>query len=164
MTEQKPALALNYLLNLEESQDGFKLATFGKKQFTQFITPLISIGLLIWGFYLGVNGAGRYYVILGAVFLVLQIVVRYLILPLIFKRQFVKYQLGKSEQQLQLFQDYALMTTQGRERKFNYTDVQRFAEGQLTYVIELKSRAVIIVPKRAMLDEHDKTRFENTFK
>ncbi|EXB62383.1 hypothetical protein J551_1321, partial [Acinetobacter sp. 1475718] len=31
MTEQKTALSLRYYLNLEESQDGFSLVTFGKK-------------------------------------------------------------------------------------------------------------------------------------
>ncbi len=51
MSETQPALSLRYTLNLEESQDGFALATFGKKQFTRFITPLISIGIIIWGFF-----------------------------------------------------------------------------------------------------------------
>ena len=49
MSELKPALSLRYFLNLEESQDGFALATFGKKQFTRFITPLISVGIIAWG-------------------------------------------------------------------------------------------------------------------
>ncbi len=31
MTEQKSALSLRYYLNLEESQDGFGLVTFGKE-------------------------------------------------------------------------------------------------------------------------------------
>jgi hypothetical protein len=30
MSELKPAISLRYQLNLEESQDGFALATFGK--------------------------------------------------------------------------------------------------------------------------------------
>ena len=52
-------------MNLEESQDGFSLVTFGKKQFTRFLTPAISIAIIIWGFYLGLSGVGRYYVGLG---------------------------------------------------------------------------------------------------
>jgi hypothetical protein len=68
MSELKPAISLRYQLNLEESQDGFALATFGKKQLTRFITPVISIAIIIWGFYLGFSGVGRYYVALGAFF------------------------------------------------------------------------------------------------
>ncbi len=37
MTEQKTALSLRYYLNLEESQDGFSLVTFGKKQLPVFL-------------------------------------------------------------------------------------------------------------------------------
>ena len=62
MSEIKPTLSLRYILTLEESQDGFALATFGKKQFTRFITPVISIAIIIWGFYLGLDGVGGYYV------------------------------------------------------------------------------------------------------
>ena len=68
MSETKPAVSVRYFLNLEESQDGFALATFGKKQISRFITPFVSIGIIIWGFYLGFNGVGRYYVALGAFF------------------------------------------------------------------------------------------------
>jgi hypothetical protein len=46
----------------------------------------------------------------------------------------------------------------------NYNDVQKFAEGKLTYMLELKSRSVIIVPKRAFKDSTDQTLFANTFK
>ncbi len=52
MSENKPALSTRYFLTLEESQDGFALATFGKKQMTRFITPLISVGIIVWGFML----------------------------------------------------------------------------------------------------------------
>ena len=60
MSEQRPALSLRYYLNLEESQDGFGLVTFGKKTFTRFLTPLISIDIIIWGIYLGFSGVGSY--------------------------------------------------------------------------------------------------------
>ena len=56
MSENKPALSTRYFLTLEESQDGFALATFGKKQMTRFITPLISVGIIVWGFMLGFSG------------------------------------------------------------------------------------------------------------
>ncbi|SKZ34428.1 Uncharacterised protein [Mycobacteroides abscessus subsp. abscessus] len=76
MSDTQPALSLRYFLNLEESQDGFALATFGKKQFTRFITPLMSVAIIAWGFYLGFDGVGRYYVALGAFFLILQTLMR----------------------------------------------------------------------------------------
>lgn len=164
MTQQKPALSLSYVLSLEESQDGFKLATFGKKQITQFITPLISIGLIIWGIYLGFGGMGRYYVGLGVLFLIMQLVVRYMVLPFVFKRQFIKFQLGKNEQFFQLFQNQVVVSSQGRSRTFEYTDVKRFDEGKLTYILELKSRTVLVVPKRVFQTAKDKTLFENSFK
>lgn len=164
MSDNQPALSLRYFLNLEESQDGFSLATFGKKQITRFITPLVSIGVIIWGFMLGFSGVGRYYVALGAFFLMMQLLMRYWFLPMMFKRQFVKYQFGKSEQGMQLFQDYAEIIANGRKQIFNYTEVQKFATGKLTYMLELKNRTVIIVPKRAFENSVDQTLFENTFK
>ena len=164
MSETKPAVSVRYFLNLEESQDGFALATFGKKQISRFITPFVSIGIIIWGFYLGFNGVGRYYVALGAFFLILQLIMRYWFLPMMFKRQFVKYQLGKSEQGIELFQDHAEIYANGRKQMFNYSDVQKFATGKLTYMIELKNRTVVVVPKRAFEHSADQNVFENTFK
>lgn len=164
MSETLPALSLRYFLNLEESQDGFALATFGKKQFTRFLTPAISIGIIIWGFYLGLDDVGAYYVGLGLFFLLLQGLMRYWFLPMMFKRQFVKYQLGKSEQGIELFQDYAEIHANGRKNTFNYTEVANFAEGKLTYMVELKSKTVIIVPKSAFSTTADQTMFVNTFK
>ncbi|MNE43095.1 hypothetical protein D3C80_1372550 [compost metagenome] len=164
MSETQPAVSVRYFLNLEESQDGFALATFGKKQITRFITPLVSIGVIIWGFMLGFTGVGRYYVALGIFFLVMQLVMRYWFLPMMFKRQFVKYQFGKSEQGIELFQDHAEIYANGRKQIFNYNEVQNFAIGKLTYMIELKNRTVVIVPKRALADSADQAKFENTFK
>lgn len=68
MSQTPPSVSLRYCLNLDESQDGFALATFGKKQITRFITPLVSVAIIAWGFYLGFNQVGRYYVALGAFF------------------------------------------------------------------------------------------------
>ncbi|RKG36851.1 YcxB family protein [Acinetobacter rongchengensis] len=165
MSDTKPALSARYYLNLEESQDGFKLATFGKKQISQLLTPLISIGIIAWGIYLGFDGVGQYYVYLGGFFLILQILMRYWFLPMMFKKQFVKYQFGKSEQGIELFQDYAEIFSSGRPKQaFHYADVQKFAEGKLTYMIELKNRTVIIVPKRAFDASTEQSIFVNTFK
>lgn len=164
MSDNKPELSLRYYLNLEESQDGFALATFGKKQLTRFLTPLVSVAIVVWGLYLGFEGIGRYYIALGIFFLVLQFSMRYWFLPMMFKRQFVKYQFGKSEQGIDLFQDYAELFSSGRvKQKLQYMDVQRFTSGKLTYMIELKNKTVVIVPKRAFASAVDQTLFENTF-
>ena len=164
MSDTVPALSLRYYLNLEESQDGFSLATFGKKQLTRFITPLVSIAIIIWGVYLGPTGVGRYYVALGVFFLLLQLLMRYWFLPMMFKRQFVKYQFGKSEQGLELFQDHVELYANGRKQNFSYHEVQSFAMGKLTYMVEFKNRTVVIVPKRAFTDRQQQALFENTFK
>lgn len=165
MSDNKPALSIRYFLNLDESQDGFALATFGKKQVTRFLTPLVSIAILIWGLYLGLDGVGRYYVALGAFFIVLQLLMRYWFLPMMFKRQFVKYQFGKSEQGIDLFQNSAELFTSGRPKQaFNYTDVNKFVIGKITYMIELKNSTVVIVPKRAFETSADQALFENSFK
>ncbi|WP_407409184.1 YcxB family protein [Acinetobacter sp.] len=163
MSDSKSSLSLRYYLTLEESQDGFALATFGKKQITRFITPLVCVAILVWGLYLGIDGVGRYYVALGAFFLVLQLLMRYWFLPMMFKRQFVKYQFGKSEQGLDLYQDYAEIFANGGTKTLHYHEVANFAEGKLTYMLELKSRMVVIVPKRALRDAHEHALFSNSF-
>lgn len=89
---------------------------------------------------------------------------RYWFLPMMFKRQFVKYQFGKSEQGIALYQDYAEISANGRDKVVHYNEVQNFASGKLTYMIELKNRMVIIVPKRVFESTADQTLFENTFK
>ena len=165
MSDVQPTISLRYYLNLEESQDGFKLATFGKKQLSRFLTPLVSVGIIAWGLYLGFSGIGKYYVMLGGFFLLLQVFMRYWFLPMMFKRQFIKDQFGKSEQGIELFQDYFELFTSGRpKQKFNYAEVQSFLVGKMTYMIELKNRTVVIVPKRAFAQAADQTAFENTFK
>lgn len=165
MSDNQPTLSVRYFLTLEESQDGFALATFGKKQFTRFLTPLVSVAIVLWGLYLGMEGVGRYYVALGGFFIVLQLLMRYWFLPMMFKRQFVKYQFGKSEQGIDLFQNSAELFSSGRPKQaFNYADVKKFVMGKLTYMIELKNHTVVIIPKRAFENQTDLTVFENTFK
>jgi len=164
MSEQRPTLSLRYYLNLEESQDGFALVTFGKKTITRFLTPVISIAVILWGLYLGLTGVGRYYVALGVFFLLMQGLMRYWLLPLLFKRQFVRYQFGKSEQGIDLYQDQFELYAAGKKQTVQYTEVQSFAIGKLTYMLELKNHTVVIVPKRAFTDSNDQNKFENSFK
>ena len=164
MSEQRPALSLRYYLNLEESQDGFGLVTFGKMTFTRLLTPLISIAIIVWGIYLGFSGVGRYYVALGAFFLIMQGLMRYWLLPMLFKRQFVRYQFGKSEQGIDLYQDHFELYATGKKQSAQYAEVQSFAIGKLTYMLELKNHTVVIVPKRAFTDSAAQSKFENSFK
>ena len=164
MSEQRPTLSLRYYLNLEESQDGFALVTFGNKTITRFLTPVISIAVILWGLYLGLTGVGRYYVALGVFFLLMQGLMRYWLLPLLFKRQFVRYQFGKSEQGIDLYQDQFELYAAGKKQTVQYTEVQSFAIGKLTYMLELKNHTVVIVPKRAFTDSIDQNKFEKSFK
>lgn len=164
MSEQRPTLSLRYYLNLDESQDGFALVTFGKKTITRFLTPVISIAVILWGLYLGLTGVGRYYVALGVFFLLMQGLMRYWLLPLLFKRQFVRYQFGKSEQGIDLYQDQFELYAAGKKQTVQYTEVQSFAIGKLAYMLELKNHTVVIVPKRAFTDSIDQNKFENSFK
>ena len=113
---------------------------------------------------MGFDGVGRYYVALGAFFLLLQGIMRYWFLPMMFKRQFVKYQFGKSEQGIDLYQDHAEIFHNGRNKIVHYSEVQNFAKGKLTYMLELKNRTVVIVPKRAFADATEQSIFERTFK
>ncbi|MEG0603047.1 MAG: YcxB family protein [Acinetobacter sp.] len=164
MSEQRPTVSVRYYLNLEESQDGFALVTFGKKTFSRFLTPVISVAIMLWGIYLGFTGVGRYYVALGAFFLIMQGLMRYWLLPMLFKRQFVRYQFGKSEQGIDLYQDHFELYATGKKQTAQYAEVQSFAIGKLTYMLELKNHTVVIVPKRAFTDPADQTKFENSFK
>lgn len=145
MSEQRPTISARFYLNLEESQDGFALVTFGKKPITRFLTPAISIAIILWGIYLGFTGVGRYYVALGVFFLIMQAIMRFWLLPLLFKRQFVRYQFGKSEQGIDLYQDYFELYAAGKKQKAQYSEVQSFVIGKLTYMLELKNQTVVIV-------------------
>lgn len=140
------------------------LGDIRKETIHTVLTPVISIAIIIWGLYLGFSGVGRYYVALGVFFLVMQGLMRYWLLPMMFKRQFVRYQFGKSEQGIDLYQDYFELYAAGRKQAVQYSEVQTFAKGKLTYMLELKNKTVIIVPKRAFAQASDQTIFENTFK
>jgi hypothetical protein len=94
----------------------------------------------------------------------MQGLMRYWLLPMLFKRQFVRYQFGKSEQGIDLYQDHFELYATGKKQTAQYAEVQSFAIGKLTYMLELKNHTVIIVPKRSFTDPADQTKFENSFK
>lgn len=70
----------------------------------------------------------------------MQGLMRYWLLPMLFKRQFVRYQFGKSEQGIDLYQDYFELYSSERKQVVQYADVQTFAKGKLTYMLELKKQ------------------------
>ncbi|MGE8538681.1 MAG: YcxB family protein, partial [Acinetobacter sp.] len=61
-------------------------------------------------------------------------------------------------------QDYAEIFNNERSKLVPYSEVQNFVAGKLTYMLELKNRTVVIVPKRAFKDVTEQGIFENTFK
>lgn len=164
MTDSVPSFSCRYCLTLEESKEGFALATFGKKKFTRFITPLISIAIIIWGISLGMDGVGRFYVVLGVTFLLLQIFLRFVFLPKMFERQYKRYKFGEVQQGIDLYQNYGVLIAAGREQKFNYADVLKFVSGQLSYMIELKDKTVIILSRAGIEKTGQQAFFESVFR
>ena len=79
-------------------------------------------------------------------------------------RHILDAQFGKSEQGLDLYQDHFELYATGKKQTAQYAEVQSFAIGKLTYMLELKNHTVVIVPKRAFTDPTDQTKFENSFK
>lgn len=163
MTDLLPIFTCRYYLTLEEAKEGFALATFGKQKFTRFITPIISIAIIAWGLSMGMAGVGKYYVVLGSVFLLLQIALRFLLLPRLFERQYTRYKFGDTEQGITLYQDYGVLLANAREQKFNYSDVNKFSKGQKSYMLELRDSTVIIVSKQAVEKTGQMDFFESVF-
>ena len=162
---EQAVLSLRYYLNLAESQDGFTMATFGKKPISRFLTPLISVALIAWGIYLlqGSSNVGKYYIVLGTGFLLLQLALRFYVLPWLFKRQFVRHQFDKTEQGFDLYQDDVEFFASGRSKKIPYSEIKQLVSGKLTYMIELKSQTVIVVPKRVLSDAAQQQIFLQAF-
>lgn len=164
MTDIVPSFSCRYHLSLEEAKEGFALATFGKKKFARFVTPLISIAIIIWGLSLGVTGVGKFYVILGVTFLILQLVLRFIFLPKMFARQYTKYKFGEMEQGIDLYQNHGVLIAADRQQNFNYSDVVKFVIGKVSYMLELKDRTVIIVSKSSVVQTGQQALFESVFK
>lgn len=163
MTDIAPSFSCRYHLSLEEAKEGFALATFGKKKFARYITPLISIAIIIWGITLGMTGVGKFYVVLGASFLVLQLVLRFIFLPKMFSRQYTKYKFGEMEQGIDLYQNHGVLIAAGRQQNFNYSDVAKFMVGKVSYLIELKDKTVVILSKDAVAKTGEQAFFESAF-
>lgn len=162
MTESTATISCRYYLTLPEAQEGFALATFGKKKVTRFISPVISIVIILWGISLGMTGIGKVYVMIGVSFLLLHLLMRFVFLPRMFKRQYEQHRFGEVEQGIDLYQGYAVLFAAGREQQFNYADIAKFVVGKVSYMLELKDKTVIILSKDAVIKTGQQSLFEST--
>lgn len=161
MAEQA-TISLRYQLKLEEFQEAFRIASFGQKGIMAWMTTIIATLLMLWGFKIGFDNGGKYYIIFGAIFSIMQLIIRFYFMPQIFKRQFLKMQLDKKMQGIDLYQkNFYLANDKGQY--YAYPDVKKTAEGQLCYVLELKNHIAVIVPKRELTAEQQAI-FKQQFK
>lgn len=160
----QPSISIRYQLQLNEFQEAFKIASFGQKGIMAWITTVFATAMMMYGVYLGFNQGGKFYIIFGAVFSILQLLIRFYLVPMMFKRQFIKNKLDSIQQGLDLYQTEFVFWYHGRERHFNYTDVQKTAEGENCFVLELNNRVSVIIPKRAFKDAEQQQLFKNQFK
>lgn len=163
MTNSTSSFNCSYKLTLDEAKEGFALATFGKKKITRFLTPLISVGIIIWGLSMGVDGVGKMYVALGATFLILQVVLRLFFMPKMFERQYVRSRMNEVQQGIQLFQDYGIIEAGGNQKEFKYPEIKTFVVGKQSYMLELDNKMVIIVSKAAVVATGQQYFFESVF-
>ena len=164
MTNTTPSFSCYYQLTLDEAKEGFALATFGKKKVTRFLTPLISVAIIIWGISLGMDGVGKMYVALGATFLILQLILRLVFVPKMFERQYHRSRMHEVEQGIALYQDYGVISAGGNEKEFKYSEVQNFMIGQYSYMLELDNKMVIIISKAAVQATQQQEFFESVFR
>ncbi|MFB2538286.1 MULTISPECIES: hypothetical protein [unclassified Acinetobacter] len=162
---RNPILQSRHRLTIEEFQEGVNLTIFGRQKMTAWLTPLLSVLIMGWGFYLGWNGQGKFFVILGASFLILQLLMRLVILPWIFRKQFQKNQarFTEIEQGIDLYQDEFVISMGDKQQAFSYDGVEGFRVGKLCYAIELKSRTMILVSKNAIEQTGKRELFEKAF-
>lgn len=161
MTSTTPSFSCRYQLTLAEAKEGFALATFGKKKITRFLTPMISVAIIIWGMSIGITGAGQFYVILGATFLVLQLLLRLVFLPRMFERQYIRSRMNEIPQGISLYQDGGILEAGGNEKEFKYHEIKNFMIGDKSYMLELLNQVVIIVSKDAVVATGQQALFES---
>lgn len=159
----KPSISLRYYLQLTEFQEAFKVASFGQKGIMAWITTVLATAMMLYGAYLGFD-KGKFYIIFGAVFSIMQLLIRFYLVPMLFKRQFTKNKLDSIERGIDLYQTEFAIWHNGREQRCNYQDVHKTAEGVSCYVLELKNRHSVIVPKSAFRDAEQQEMFKNQFK
>lgn len=159
----KASISLRYRLELAEFQEAFKVASFGQKGVMAWITTVLATTMMVYGVYLGFD-KGKFYIIFGAIFSIMQLLMRFYLVPMLFKRQFINNRLDNIERGIDLYQTEFTIWHNDREQCYSYQDVHKTAEGVSCYVLELKNRLSVIVPKRAFRDAEQQEIFTNQFK
>lgn len=160
----KPSISLRYQLQLNEFQEAFRIASFGQKGIMAWITTIIATGFMLWGFKLGFDNGGKFFIIFGATFSIMQLLIRFWLVPMMFKRQFIKMQLDKRTQGIDLYQTEFSLWNNDKSQTFPYSEVVKTAQGSSCYVLEMKNRVSVIIPTRAFADEQQHTLFKQQFK
>lgn len=151
MAEQPvPVISLRYTLTLEEAQNGFYLATTAPKWKSRVAIQLVCVLIVLWGVWLGPAGDGLYFMILGAFFLLMQAGLQHVLLPWLFKRQYVQQNVGKVPQGIDISQQDIRLFHGAQSQAFPLLSLEKMTKGKLCYLLTFKSGMVSMVPRRAV--------------
>lgn len=158
-------ISLRYNLSLTEAREGFNLASQSPKSHAKLMIQMVCVLIVLWGFWLGVHRGGLYFIILGGVFLLLQISFQSVILPALFKRQYNKQQIATTQQGIDVdtaAQTITLYHANERER-FQFNDVVSVQKHQQIYLFTFNSGMLSIIPCGAVRDANQVEQFERAF-
>jgi hypothetical protein len=164
---EAPLISLRYSLSLPEAQEGFRLATRQRKGKAQYFMALACALVIVWGFWLGIDGQGRYFVILGAFFFLSQAMLQYAVLPWLFRRQYEKHQVANVLQGIDIYASkvtlyHGIENNQDREH-FALHNVKSLNKGQLSYVLVFETGMMCMVPRRCVEQANVSHLFEQSF-
>jgi hypothetical protein len=161
-------ISIRYYLSLTEAQEGFQLAS--PKGHSTLIVQLLSVLIVLWGFWLGVPRGGLYFMILGGVFLVLQLMMQHVIIPRLFRRQYNQQRVASMQQGVDVdmvAQSITLFHTEDdtpQQQRFKLNDVSSVQKGKAIYLFSFNSGMLGIVPLRAVKEANQVELFERVFK
>lgn len=168
---ERPFVSLRYTLSLPEAQDGFRIAAQQRKGKMHWVMTLACALIIAWGFWLGFDDKGRYFVILGAFFFLSQATLQYGVMPWLFKRQYHKHQVAHVLQGIDIYSSngsqqpcsnqfdkvtlYHGMADKQDKQNFALSEVKSLRKGQLCYVLVFESGMMCMIPRRSV--EHATT-------
>lgn len=158
-------ISLRYYLSLTEAREGFNVASQSPNGHAKLLIQLICVLIVLWGFWLGVDRGGLYFMILGGMFLALQISFQTIIFPALFKRQYSKQQIATTQQGMDIdltAQTITLLHADQREY-LRFADVVSAQKYQHIYLFSFNSGMLGIVPRGAVQDANEVERFERAF-
>lgn len=177
-----PLISLRYTLSLPEAQEGFRMATRQRKGKAQFFVALVCALIIAWGFWLGFDDKGRYFVILGAFFFLSQATLQYGVMPWLFKRQYHKHQVGTVMQGIDVYANdvhsgdvhgsdvhagkvtlYHGPESRQDKQTFALHEVKSLQKGQLCYVLVFELDMMCMVPRRCVEQAKVASLFEQIF-